>query len=188
MEDNMENRTLFANTMYGIAEDFGGTLSDNNLAVRFRALQEYSIDQITRAGTWLLKHREKTFPAVPTTKEFIGVIEGWKKPQVSAKSRAEVQADMVLIKLKHHGRAGKADFCDSITQHLMTTRWPYRVWACNVKEDELKWFRKEFIEAYQAYAETEKAEQLVLDVPGNNVVAIGNLKKLAAQTAKTMEA
>ena len=68
MQDNQEERAIFATTMYGIAEDFGGTLSNDNLSVRFMALQEFSINQITQAGTWLLRNREATFPAVPTTK------------------------------------------------------------------------------------------------------------------------
>lgn len=161
MNNTKEEFALFSTVMWGVAEDFGGKLSKEGLKMRFRALQEYSIDQITAAGTWLLKHREKAFPAVPTTKEFIDAIEGQAGPKVSAKSLAEIQAGQVLAKLRYHGRAGVADFEDPITQRLMTTRWPYKQWASFVKEDELVWWKKDFIQAYEAYSEQEQATLMI---------------------------
>ena len=46
MKDNKVDKGMFAQVMYGLAEDFGGTVSDNGLLLRFDALKEYSIKQI----------------------------------------------------------------------------------------------------------------------------------------------
>lgn len=188
MNKTKEEFDAFCLVMWGVAEDFGGKLSKEGLKMRFMALQEFSINQITAAGTWLLKHREKTFPAVPTTKEFIDVIqEQHTGPKVSAKSRAEIQADKVLAKLKYHGRAGKADFEDPITQTLMTIRWEYRKWASLVKETELVWWRKEFIQAYEAYDEQAAAGQVLIDGPQNDApgqIGAGSLGRLAQKSVK----
>lgn len=170
MNDDKQTRARFATVMYGVAEDFGGSISDNSLAVRFAALNEFSIDQVSQAGTWLLKNRDRTFPAVPTTKEFIDAIENLKGPKVSVKTLAEIQADKVLAKLRYHGRAGVADFVDPATQHLMTTRWPYKQWASFVKDDELKWWKKDFLAAYEAYQEAESKQYL----PGRELLQVAN--------------
>lgn len=156
MQDNQKERAIFATTMYGIAEDFGGSLSNDNLHVRFAALQEYSIDQITKAGTWLLKHRDKTFPAVPTTKEFIDAIKN--AGSTTPKTKAGMEADKVLGTLKEFGREAEPLFYDEITTYLMTHRWTFRkLDTMNVQDPGLVWWRKEFIESYIELAK-DKAE------------------------------
>lgn len=150
MNNTEEELKKFSQIMWGVAEDFGGTLSDNGLMMKFNALQEYSIEQISQAASWLLKHREKSFPAVPTTKEIIDAIQNVAGG--GCQNAAEVQADLVLKKLRNEGGGGKCDFDDPVTQHLMSVRWPYQSWAANVLEKELVWWRKEFIEAYRSYA------------------------------------
>jgi len=59
----------------------------------------------------------------------------------------------------------------------MTFRWKYQTWAATVAESELKWWRKEFLEAYQAHAENGGAQML-----GGNV----KLKQLAAGITKSL--
>lgn len=148
MQDNHENRAIFATVMNGISEDFGGTLSNNNLSVRFSALQEFSVDQITKAGTWLLIHREATFPAVPTTKEFIDVIGHAGTPEPRLK--AEIEADKVLLTLKEWGRDAEPLFYDQSTLYLMTRRWTFcQLDLMTVDDPGLKWWRKNFVQAYQ---------------------------------------
>lgn len=187
MRDDSKTRAIFAATMYGIAEDFGGTMTENNLSVRFKALQEYSIDQITAAGTWLLKHRTEKFPAVPTTKEFIDVIEGFEKPKISVESQAEIQAASVLKHLRYYGRVWNPNFKDPITQRLMTEVWPWSRWASELKEDQETWWKKEFIKLYKAYNETEQAEILTLAAPKGKIIGIADVKKLAEKSVKRME-
>lgn len=169
MNNTKEEKQKFATVMWGLAEDFGGKITTEGLKIRFMALEEYTIEQITQAATWLLKHRENTFPAVPTTKEIIDVIEN-NGAKIDHKTAAEIQVDLVLKKLKFEGRSGENDFDDPITRQLMTVRWPYNSWAGSVLEKDLVWFRKEFVAAYQAYGENEK--QLPLLGAPEKVVAI----------------
>ncbi len=155
-----QDKKQFAAIMYGVADNFGGQISKDGLRLRFEALSNLDIDEVSRVATWLINNRTATFPAIPTVKEFRDALENLDGPKPSPRSRAEIQADKVLAKLKYHGRAGKADFEDPITQELMTTRWPYRAWASLVLEKELVWWRKEFIQAYQAYSEQSQIEAL----------------------------
>jgi hypothetical protein len=170
MNNTTEEKEKFAKVMWGLAEECGGKISTDGLKMRFAALKEHSLEQITQAATWLVMHREATFPAVPRTKEIIDAIENLKGPKVSVKTQAEIQADKVLAKLRYHGRAGVADFEDPATQHLMTTRWPYKQWASFVKDDELKWWKKDFLAAYEAYQEAESKQYL----PGRDLIQVAN--------------
>ena len=180
MQDDKRTRAVFAGTMYGVAEDFGGTLSDNNLAVRFKALQDYSIDQITQAGTWLLKNRTEKFPAVPTTKEFIDVIENLAG-RLNSKTAAQIECDKVLKKLKTYGREAMPLFHDEKTKYLMTHRWTFEKLGM-MKDEDLKWFRKDFVEAYQDMGATIP---VMIEGPKSNMV---DFKKMAEKSVRRIEA
>lgn len=167
---NQTDKKQFSAVMVGLAENFGGTVSPEGMRARFKALVEYDISQIVAAGDWLIKFREKTFPAMPMVSEFISTIKNLSTPQISIKSRAEIQVDIVLNKLKNEGHHAKIDFKDPITMRLMTSRWPYGSWAATVYTKELVWWRKEFVEAYQAYGELGAVQAKFLP-PGENTPA-----------------
>lgn len=160
MQNNQYDRIKFATILCGLAENFCIELTEQNIEFRFMALLEYSTDQLNRACGWLVKNRTVTFPAMPTTKEVVDAIEAIKGPVLDDRTRANVQLDHVLIYLNKIGRAGDGKFKDPITQHLMSCKWPYKTWASTVKDSELVWFKKDFIEAYELYAKSE--ETLVL--------------------------
>ena len=157
-----EDSGKFASIMFGVAENFGGKISPEGIGLRFSVLKEYKIEQIVKAGEWLLRNREQTFPAVPTVKEFVDAIH----LQTMLGNSADMQADLVLKKLRYEGRNGKIDFEDPVTFELMTVRWPYNSWATKVKEDDLKWWRKDFCEAYNAHSKVNKVEQIPLELKG----------------------
>lgn len=187
MQNDREDRAIFATTMYGIAEDFGGTLSNDNLHVRFAALQEFSICQITKAGTWLLRNRGKTFPAVPTTKEFLDAIHGQKTGAVSPKAKAGVEADKVLKTLKEWGRDAEPLFIDEITRYLVTHRWTFRkLDTMTTRDPALVWWRKEFIESYLELVKDQAAGgNLLPELWGPtseklSAIADGAVKRLSA--------
>lgn len=188
MQDNQEERAIFATTMYGIAEDFGGTLSNDNLHVRFAALQDYSIDQITKAGTWLIRHREKTFPAMPTTKEFIDAINAHQNGLISPKTKAGIEADKVLETLKEWGRDAEPLFIDEITKYLMTRRWTFRqLDTMAVKDPGLIWWRKEFVESYLELAKDQSTcWNMLEDKEAANVVRMDKLQNLAIETVRRL--
>jgi hypothetical protein len=181
---NKNEKTLgkFSEVMWGVAEDFGGKISKNGIKMRFKALQEYTIDQITQAGTWLLQNREKTFPAVPTTKEFIDAI-GKVAGNLNIKTRAGIEVDKILSKIKRYGRAAEPLFFDETTKYLMTYRWSFELLG-NMTANDLKWWRKDFIDAYQ---DTDQQKELVLDtaekaglIPADNLKKLTNVKRLKA--------
>lgn len=163
MTDN--DKVRFSEIMMGLADNFGGTISTEGMRSRFAILAEYSIEQVAIASNWLLRNREQTFPAMPTIKEFLDAIKAQAQPQVSLGSRAEIQANVVIKKLRYGGRNAPINFQDPITFKLMTERWRYSSWAEQIKETELTWWKKDFCKAYEAYGKTEEAEGMLIDGP-----------------------
>ncbi len=178
MKDTKDERKKFGVIMWGIAEDFGGKISKQGLELRFQALKDYSIEQIRAAGTWLLKNREATFPAVPRTKEFVDLIEGFNEPKISTQSLAEIQAALVLKYLRHYGFSQTPTFEDPITQQLMSERWPWYRWASTMKEDQEQWWSKQFVTLYKANSEQEEANTLLNAPEKFKKIAVGLTKSL----------
>lgn len=164
-KDSVEDLAMFMKVMGSLAEEFGGSLSKDNMKLRFNVLCGYSIEQIKDAAVTLMESREATFPAVPTTKEIKDAMESRIEPKVSIGNRAVIQADIVLEKLKFYGRNAAIDFQDPITFHLMTRQWPYGSWAATVMSSELTWWKKEFIQAYEAYGQRDEEESKLLGGP-----------------------
>lgn len=166
MQEDANTKKLFASVMWGLAEDFGGKLSKHGLKLRFTALRDYDIAQIQKAGTWLLKHREATFPAVPTTKEIIEAIEkveGVLSPTV----QAGIEFDKVVKKFREWGRDAKPLFYDKLTVYLMTKRWTFNdLDQRSIKDPAFEWFRKEFVTAYVDLCKTGIEPANLLDGVG----------------------
>ena len=179
---NTNDKKRFASIVWALAEDFGGTISKDSLLLRFEVLKIYDIEQISQASTWLLKNREQTFPAVPTTREIITAIEKIKNPAgaLSVESKAQIQLQLVLDKLNSEGGTGDANFQDRVTQQLMTRRWPYKKWASNILEDDITWFKKDFLELYKVYDKEKVIDTGLLEAPGDkiNQIPASKLKEL----------
>jgi len=140
----------FSEIMFGLAENYPGTnLTMNGLKMRFEAMKEFSIDQVSQAATTLLKsHR---FNTMPTVGDFISTIDA-ARGNISVEDRAEIEAGKVIAHLRMYGKAIMPEFKDPVTQHLMSTRWRYGSWAAYVIENDLKWWFRDFVRAYQAHA------------------------------------
>ena len=93
MDDKDKNQFLVI--ISGLAEEFGGKASKDNLKLRFEALKDYSLEDISKAGTWILKNREKTFPAIPTTKEIIDAVEKIRG-KIEPTTKAQLQLDIIM--------------------------------------------------------------------------------------------
>jgi hypothetical protein len=172
MENSDKNK--FASVMYGLAGNFGGKLSKDDLKLRFTALIEYSIKDISLAGTWLLKNRVATYPPVPTTKEIIDAISK-TKGKLENKEVAEIEADKILRLLKQWGRECGTRFKDPVTDYLMVYRWNFQ-YLGGLSEKDLKWWRKDFIEAYK---DTELQKDNFLDVADKaGMIPAKNLTRL----------
>lgn len=148
MENTKENREEFAVIMWGLAEEFGGKLSKENLKMRFNALSEYSMGDVRNACNYLFTNREAKFPPVPTTQEIIEAIKR-NNGAVDREVKAGLEVDKIFQKLKEWGREAKPLFYDEITKYLMTNRWTFQqLDQLTISDPGLKWFRKEFVEAY----------------------------------------
>lgn len=155
MENTKTDKIEFAKVMYGMAGNFGAKIEKDDLALRFEILKEHPIDNIKKAGIWLIKNRENTYPPVPTTKEIldaISIISG----EIESKIKVEMEADKVLKNLRYFGRECPTKFKDPATQYLMTNRWTFHKLGMMSSKD-LYWWRKDFVEAYQAIV-TQKPE------------------------------
>lgn len=154
-----------AEIMFGLAGNFGDTIDEYTVKMWLRCFEAdgVTIDQIRKAAIKIMQNAE--FPKMPTYGQFRKYIFG------SERDNAQVQADVVLVALQQNGSRVKPKFLDPVTDHLMSTRWKWSQWASTVLEDEIKWWRKEFVEAYQSYA--------------NNPEKIENIKKLTASSGVT---
>ncbi|MBS3777490.1 MAG: hypothetical protein KGY70_20005 [Bacteroidales bacterium] len=152
---NKEERKELAEILYGLAGNFGDSVDDQTAKIWARGFEFEGItmDQIKAAAMRILKTR--TISKMPTFAEFLEAINGSKK------DNAQAQADIVFETLRRNGATSEPIFEDPVTNHLMSTRWKWKNWASSVLEDEIKWWRKEFIEAYQSYAANpENVEQV----------------------------
>jgi len=165
----MENKDAkeFSDIMLAIANNYPGTkFTSAGLKMRFEAMKEFSIDQISKAAVKIISiHKYNT---MPTTADIIEAIGG----RISVTDRAEIEAGKVLDHLRKYGKGVIPEFNDPITKHLMSTRWRYCSWAAYVIESDLKWWFRDFVRAYKVHAAGAGLDCLS-DLPG--------LKQLAGQ-------
>jgi hypothetical protein len=162
----------FAALIYGLAEENGGTVSKNGIRLKYEALKQYTMDQVVAAANWIAKNRTESFPPVPKIPEFISAIERLSGV-VSEKTTAEIEADKVLYMSKIFGRECNAQAKDPITNYLLKNRWSW--WKLGtMKEEDLKWWRRDFVEAYQDMAKNGMDKMIGED---------GKLKQLASGLA-----
>ena len=147
MQDN--DKTRFAEIMLGLAENFSAALTKAGLSMRFDALREFTIDQISAAANKILKNR--TMMGMPTVAEFIVAINGGRE---NSENAASLQVNAVMQQIRQIGSYGQPVFDDPITKKLMSSRWSWRS-VCSMTEVELKWWAKEFSDAYQAFQKNE---------------------------------
>jgi len=140
----------FTEIMMAIADNYPGTsFTSNGLKLRFAALKEFSIDQMEMAAVKLIKTHK--YNSMPTTADIINAM-GEIPGRIDRDNRAEIEAGKVLNHLHSFGSQLTPSFDDPITKHLMSHRWKWYVWASRVKEDDLKWWCKDFVRAYKAHA------------------------------------
>ena len=144
MDDN--DKLQFAEIMYGIADNFGAELSKPGLKMRFEALKAFDVDDIQCAAIQIISTRK--YKSMPTIADFLEYLN----PKTDTKDKAQIEADKIIGHLRNYGATSVPVFDDDITRHLMTSRWHYQRWAREVLESELKWWVKEFVEAYNSYA------------------------------------
>ena len=134
----------FTEIMMGLAENYpGAVLTSNGLKLRFAALKEFPIEQVSGAAVKLIKTHK--YNSMPTVGDMINAMGG-------GQDKAEIEAGKILDHLHRFGAHKTPAFEDPVTAYLMGGRWRYFSWASRVQESELKWWTKDFIRAYQAHA------------------------------------
>ena len=144
----MKSYIEFSNYMTLLGEIFGKEISDSLKTIYWEILKPYSDKQCIEA----FKKAISLCKFYPKPAELIEFLAG-KTNQAEA-NKAQIEVDKIISNLKFYGATKYPDLTDPITKHLMTKRWPYKNWAANVIESELKWWVKEFCEAYNAYQST----------------------------------
>lgn len=144
----------FAKLMFALAGNFGTEIQPATLDAWFAMAREDGITygQMQAAVRKIMRTKAHSYGRMPTYAEILEAIRG-QPPKIEHKATAE--ANRIIAHLHTHGATTWPDLSsDPITRRLMTTRWPYKTWAAQVLESELKWWVKEFVEAYQAIEAT----------------------------------
>lgn len=115
----------------------------------FETLKAFDIAQVETA----ISKAISTLKWFPKPIELVEMITGGQK---QIENLGLVAAHKIVSHLQAYGSRVYPNLDDDpIAQHLMARRWPYLRWSSNVLESELKWWVKEFSEAYNAYSATE---------------------------------
>lgn len=161
-----QDKQEFAQIMYGMADNFRDSISKEGLQFRFEALQRFSIDRIREAAIDIVNSRK--FTKFPTIAEFVVRIEG-DREQI-AEDAARNEAYKVLQLVRERGRLNPPNFSDPVTAELLSRRWRWDSLCSTLREEEEKWFIRDFVEAYAAMSREEK--RLQLQTPDEDVKAL----------------
>lgn len=135
----------FSALMLGLAENFGRHLSPQGLALRFRALEARSIEDVEAAGMRLMLARRQA--SMPTVADFLETLDD------GGEDRAAEEAGKVLTAIREHGGYSGVVFDDPVTQAVIVRA--YGGWARLCAEcgdgEALRWFRRDFAATWLAY-------------------------------------
>ncbi len=167
MDDS--DKRKFLEIMNGLADIFSANLTEIGVKMRFDALKDYSIEQITEAATIVVRTRK--FSSMPVPADFIAAIEGDKE------DLAEIQASLVTGAISRYGSYNKPVFDDPITQEIMTNSINWGD-LCASTSKEVNFKMKEFRQLYKSY---NKAAS------GNIINAPAEIKNLVDGMTKRIE-
>jgi hypothetical protein len=144
----------FSKILVAMAGNFGATIQPATLDVWFSLAKGDGLtyEQVAKAAAHIMRTKTNGYGRMPTYAEIVQAIQG-EPPKLEHKALAE--ANRIISHLHYNGATSWPELSkDPITKHLMATRWPYKTWASQVLDSELKWWAKEFVEAYQAHEAT----------------------------------
>lgn len=143
------NREKFFNIMMALAGNFGAAIQPATLHAWFAMAENDGLtyEQISTAAQQIMRTKLDGYGRMPTWAEILEAIHG-QAPRIEHKATAE--ANRIISHLHTYGATTWPDLSDPVTKRLMISRWPYKTWAASVIESELKWWVKEFVQAYEA--------------------------------------
>jgi hypothetical protein len=121
----------------------------------FKALKNYSFEQISEAANAILRTRKYT--KMPTIADFVTAIEG--DQEHTDDDRAELQAMAVINEIRRVGSWGKPRFDDPVTADIVRRRFGWDA-LCQLPVDQTSFFVRDFKAAYMAADRTYKRELL----------------------------
>ena len=136
----------FDSLMQGIAENYGQTITPEGIALRFRLLSPFPLEDVQKAAAGILCSRKYT--TMPTVADFMEHLGGG-----SAEDQAEVEAGKVLGAIGRVGRYDSVVFDDPTTMAVIQNAyggWPKLCEECGAEEPE-RWFRRNFAKTWAAY-------------------------------------
>ncbi len=138
-----KDRAAFGKLMAALAEAFSQDVSPAKLDVYFRALGDMSVEQIDAAVWTLIRTRTTaTFPKVAEIREAVH-------------GKVEDQAQLAWVKfigaVRSHGGYETVSF-DNPVIHAIVEREGGWIKVTEYNQEEMKWFAKDFLRMYAAFA------------------------------------
>lgn len=167
----------FLNVFMTLCEMWEKEPSENLIDLWWTIFKRYSLADfqkgIAKAITTLKNYGRLPMP--------LDIIDMMTEEQVSIEDRALVVASQILEHLRK-GHSSLPENFDPVAKQLMATRWNYYDWSRTVLTSEIKWWVKEFCEAYRACSNVSKM------IENNKVPPIldGPIKGIAQDINKTI--
>lgn len=167
--------------LFMMAEVYSTEISEPLVDAWSAVLQDegITIEQAKKAAILTMKTRKYT--KMPTPADFLEIV----KPKVDHRLTAHEQADLVLDAVRRDGPYRSPEFDNPITAKLMKSRWPWHGFASTLDSDQVKWWRKEFVEAYEDYAKA--TPQLLLTEPDMKAAIEEHSEDSSEATKKAMK-
>ena len=122
-----------------------GEPSEIVLNAYIKSLEEYDIDEIEQAFGYAISDLQ-WFPKPVELRGFLEHGAG------DIEDIALVEADKVVVAIRSEGRYKSVTFDDPVTMAVINQGWGGWIKVCEMREDEIKWFRKDFAKIYKAYS------------------------------------
>lgn len=142
----------FAQITTAVLANFGAIATEPILGLWFNAAKEdeFTVDQWESAAKKIIRSRK--FTSQPTYADFFEAINGAPGTPTNI---ADNQVAVVIKQIREIGSYRTPAFDDPVTDSLMKSRWSWQS-VCSMTESELKWWAKDFIEAYQSHERIDK--------------------------------
>ena len=150
-----KDKKEFSGIMKALALNSGVEFTNDSLRLYFAALETFTIEQVRDGAKKVLATWE--YSRIPPIAVLIKAINN----EPAIEDKALTAAHNIVSHLKSHGSKIRPDLSgDHTADWLMKYRWNYTSWASKVLESELKWWVKEFCEAYRAFVKTDVPIQI----------------------------
>ena len=139
---NKNDYNKFAKDITLLAEIHGKTISSAMIGLYFKTMEKFDIVDVNRA----INGAASTLKFFPKPAELIELIGG------KVEDRAEVELAKVIDAVRKHGAYSSIVFDDPVTMAVIQQGFGGWIKMCeDMLENEIKWFRKDFVKVYQAY-------------------------------------